>query len=308
MPSGRPEPEIPYRLERLLGRGAAGEVWQASGRASGNRVAVKCIDLGALTAKERHQASQEAYLLRRVKHPHIVRFFDCIVGAQQMHIVMQLMEGGDLASVIRRCRDGGQRPPEASIWRWLLQMARALAYLHKISILHRDVKPANIFLSEDERTAVLGDLGIAKVALAGAWTQIGTPGYLAPEVWLGQKYDFAADIYSLGCTIFEATMLRRPFAAEGRSELAAQVCFRRSPAPDAGEPLRTLVQRMLCRTPCRRPGAQWIVGYARQFLGSAPSEDPEPRNVTRSCRELEVCLKQPIQPSIRGMASRQPDT
>ncbi|OLQ14725.1 LINE-1 reverse transcriptase-like [Symbiodinium microadriaticum] len=67
-----------------------------------------------------------------------------------------------------------------------------------------------------------------------------------------------------------ATMLRRPFAAEGRSELAAQVCFRRSPAPDAGEPLRTLVQRMLCRTPCRRPGAQWIVGYARQFLGSAP--------------------------------------
>ncbi|CAE7588631.1 nekl-3, partial [Symbiodinium sp. CCMP2456] len=135
---------------------------QATGRASGNRVAVKCIDLGSLTAKERHQASQEAYLLRRVKHPHIVRFFDCIVGAQQMHIVMQLMEGGDLASVIRRCRDGGQRPMEASIWRWLLQMARALAYLHKISILHRDVKPANIFLSEDERTAVLGDLGIAK--------------------------------------------------------------------------------------------------------------------------------------------------
>ncbi|CAE7281567.1 GIP [Symbiodinium sp. CCMP2592] len=150
-------------IERLLGRGAAGEVWQAAGRASGSRVAVKCIDLGSLTAKERHQASQEAYLLRRVKHPHIVRFFDCIVGAQQMHIVMQLMEGGDLASVIRRCRDGGQRPSEASIWRWLLQMARALAYLHKISILHRDVKPANIFLSEDERTAVLGDLGIAKV-------------------------------------------------------------------------------------------------------------------------------------------------
>eukprot|EP00439_Symbiodinium_sp_Y106_P045197 s367_g5.t1 len=111
----------------------AGQSEHATGRTSGSRVAVKCIDLGSLTPKERHQASQEAYLLRRVKHPHIVRFFDCIVGAQQMHIVMQLMEGGDLASVIRRCRDGGQRPSEASIWRWLLQMARALAYLHKAS-------------------------------------------------------------------------------------------------------------------------------------------------------------------------------
>ncbi|CAK0807393.1 unnamed protein product [Prorocentrum cordatum] len=171
-------------------------------------------------------------------------------------IVMQYLDGGDLHRVVDGARQLGRQLDEVDIWRWFLQVASALQYLHKERVLHRDVKPANIFLTSAGRHAVLGDLGIAKIlpsVEARALTQIGTPAYLAPEVWQGRRYGYAADIYSLGCTVYELAELRMPFTAENRGLLAAQVCRKNSKPIEArlgySPELTRIVQLMLSKDP-----------------------------------------------------------
>ncbi|CAJ1452805.1 unnamed protein product, partial [Effrenium voratum] len=184
-------------------------------------VAVKCIDLEAMTPQERRMAEQEAQLLRRIRHPHIVRFLDLVLSGDRMHLVMELMEG-DLQQAIQTRREPPlRRFAEAVLWKWLAQLSGALAFLHQAQIIHRDVKPANVFLSKE--SVVLGDFGIAKVA-SFASTQIGTPGYLAPEVWLGRRYGPKSDIFSLGCSCFEASALRPAF--EGPTAEVSRPCPR----------------------------------------------------------------------------------
>lgn len=258
-------PRLPLKLECLLGRGAAGEVWKA--RSPFGFVAVKCIDL-AQRNKDSELATQEAWLLQRIRHPHIVRFLDLVVDKGEMRIVMQLMEG-DLGQAITRRREMSLDGfPEDQLWRWLRHLSSALAFLHRVKILHRDVKPANIFLSKSN-DAILGDFSIAKV-LSGALaaTQIGTPGYLAPEVWLGQRYGPRSDVFSLGCSIFEAAELQRAFSA-----MAAEVCrpcpLRRSAAA-LSDALRNLLRRMLEKTPQKRPGASEIFARVKAARSSSP--------------------------------------
>lgn len=256
-------PRLPLKLECLLGRGAAGEVWKA--RSPFGFVAVKCIDLAR--SKDSELATQEAWLLQRIRHPHIVRFLDLVVDKGQLRIVMQLMEG-DLAQAITRRREMSLDGfPEDQLWRWLRHLSSALAFLHRVKILHRDVKPANIFLSKSS-DAILGDFSIAKV-LSGALaaTQIGTPGYLAPEVWLGHRYGPKSDVFSLGCSIFEAVELQRAFSA-----MAAEVCrpcpLRRSAAA-LSDALRNLLRRMLEKTPQKRPGASEVLARAKAARSSS---------------------------------------
>ncbi|CAE8597746.1 unnamed protein product [Polarella glacialis] len=260
-----------YRLERLLGRGASGEVWEARSPFGPERLAVKCVDLSSMKPKERELAAQEAQLLRRISHPHIVRFVDLVTNGHHICIVMPFLEGGDLTKVVTEARELSRRLPEVDIWRWFLQIASALLCLHTARIIHRDVKPANIFLAGGDQRAVLGDLGIAKVLRhveAGAMTQIGTPAYLAPEVWLGRLYDYAADVYSLGCTVYELAELRMPFVAEN-GVLPLQVCRRRSTpisqSSGYSPALRNVVQLMLDRDPKVRPGPSAIISYAKRL-------------------------------------------
>eukprot|EP00929_Paragymnodinium_shiwhaense_P087004 TRINITY_DN47338_c0_g1_i1.p1 TRINITY_DN47338_c0_g1~~TRINITY_DN47338_c0_g1_i1.p1 ORF type:complete len:698 (-),score=109.66 TRINITY_DN47338_c0_g1_i1:112-2205(-) len=271
-----------YRLEKLLGRGASGEVWEAShvSTGGGGRFALKQLDLSGMTAREREAAFQEARLLRKIKHPHIVKFIDQVMVEPRLCIVMQYLDGGDLQREIARHREQARRFQEVDIWVWLLQLASALKYLHKLRILHRDIKPANVFLSADsssdvgsKKDAVLGDLGIAKVlmhAQGHAVTQIGTPSYLAPEVWLGKHYSYAADIYSLGCTCFELAELRMPFCAINKLLLGVKVCHQPAPKMSAGTDGRTpslqsLVQSMMDKDPTQRISAADILAYARNL-------------------------------------------
>lgn len=298
-----------YRLERMLGRGASGEVWEARSPYSGEQLALKRMELGHMTTKERELATQEAQLLRRLAHPHIVRFVDLIADQHQICIVMQFLDGGDLTKVIRSARDIAKRLPEADIWRWFLQVTSALMYLHKAGIIHRDVKPANIFLTAGNTTAVLGDLGIAKVLQnekSHAVTQIGTPAYLSPEVWQGRTYSFAADIYSLGCTIYELAELRMPFVAHNRGLLAAQVCSKSCPpisdASGYSRVLRDVVQLMLDKDPSIRPGASKIMSYAKNIAAGSGRKLGTPSGGTSSKTRV----------SPRGQSSKQrnssPDT
>jgi serine/threonine protein kinase len=210
----------------------------------------------------------EARATSTIRHPGIVEVFDCDVVDDQAYIVMEYLEGESLASYMRRIsgltRD---RPFALGV---VAQLAQALAAAHASGIIHRDLKPDNVFLCVSPTSArvvvkVL-DFGIAKllqhedITQTRPGTAMGTPAYMSPEQCRGggQVIDARADIYSLGCILYEAICGRRLFNREGLGEmLLAHVMDRpESPlslVPDLPLRLNTLVMRMLAKDPSARP-------------------------------------------------------
>ena len=138
---------------------------------------------------------------------------------------MEYVGGGDLAHKIAHCKKNKFHLDEEIIWKYFCQILLGLKKLHSKKIIHRDIKSANIFLTKDFDKAKLGDLNVAKVAKNNfASTQIGTPYYLAPEIWKNSIYDYRCDIFSLGVVIYEMSALRLPFEATSIQELSKKIC------------------------------------------------------------------------------------
>ena len=113
---------------------------------------------------------------------------------------MEFVGGGDLSDKVQSLKRKRTHLKEAIIWNYCIQILQGLKCLHQMKIIHRDIKTANIFLTEDLKTAKLGDMNVAIVAKNNlASTQIGTPYYLAPEIWNNKLYNNRCDIFSLGC-------------------------------------------------------------------------------------------------------------
>ena len=185
---------------------------------------------GHSTPAERHhqRATAEAACLRRLQHPHIVRYLDAWIeegrGAwcQALCIAMEHCEAGDLGTVIAEARQRRCRISNADVNSYAMQLLHALKYAHRNKVLHRDLKPNNIFMRSAGH-AVIGDFGIARslnYTQEMARTRIGTPYYVAPEVVRGVPYNAKADVWSFGVILYEVMMLRRPFdvrSSSGRS-------------------------------------------------------------------------------------------
>lgn len=136
---------------------------------------------------------------------------------------MEYADKGDLYQKITEFKKAGIYFEESDIWRIFIQLVKGLKALHDLKILHRDLKSANVFLSNDG-SAKLGDLNVSKVAKRGlGYTQTGTPYYASPEVWKDQPYDHKSDIWSLGCVLYEMITLRPPFRAENMEGLYNKV-------------------------------------------------------------------------------------
>eukprot|EP00936_MAST-01D_sp_MAST-1D-sp1_P000627 g627.t1 len=164
--------------------------------------------------KEQDEALQEVRVLESLVHPHIVAYHHSFVERGSLHIVLAYCDGGDLAQLLKR----RIAPlPEKQTLFMLIQISSALKYLHARSILHRDLKTQNIFLT---RTGVLklGDFGIARVlenSADMASTMIGTPYNMSPELCENRAYDEKSDMWALGCVLYELITLRKAF--EGKS-------------------------------------------------------------------------------------------
>ena len=168
----------------------------------------------------------EIRILCSIDHPYIVGYKEAFVdkSSNELNIVMEYVGGGDLSEKIKNCEKRKLYLNEKIIWRYFLQILQGLKCLHSMKIIHRDIKSANLFLSEDMETVKVGDLNIAKVAKDDlARTQIGTPYYLAPEVWNNEVYSYKCDIFSLGCVLYEMTCLKVPFQATSLEELAKNI-------------------------------------------------------------------------------------
>lgn len=224
----------PYEVLQLLGRGTFAEVLLACDvRCPQHKVALKtvvCDQLsGGMAEKAQRAAVEEAQLLLRLRHPHIV----CCEEVQwdearrTMWLALEFMDGGDAQGLIDRRREaGGPAFGAHFVRRALAAVGSALRYCHAEGVLHRDVKPANVLITRRSQRMKLGDFGIAKLleATSRAKSVVGTPYYLSPEIVSGQAYGQASDAWALGVFLYELAALRRPFEAANALALVRRIC------------------------------------------------------------------------------------
>ena len=214
-----------YRDVERIGRGGMGDIYRATDSVLGRDVAVKVLaERYAQDVAIRSRFTREALSAAKLSGaPSTVTIFDVGEHAGQPFIVMEYLPGGSLED---RLREGGPQSPARALV-WLEEAAQALDAAHARGIVHRDVKPANLLLDEDDNVHV-ADFGIASAAgmdsLTKTGTVLGTAGYLAPEQALGERTTSATDRYALGIVAYELLTGARPFANEApTAEAAAHV-------------------------------------------------------------------------------------
>ena len=195
-----------YRLEHVLGRGGMASVWLARDQRLGRLVAIKVIaDRLGVDRQWRQRFEREARAVASVSHPHIVQVFDYNIDGDQPYLVMEYVSGGSLAD---RLASAHSHAPALDLEMLARALLDALAHVHEVGIIHRDVKPANILLGRDGR-ARLTDFGIAQPQDTSQLTQtglvLGTLKYLAPEVLHGHPATIASDLYAAGVVLREAS-------------------------------------------------------------------------------------------------------
>jgi DNA-binding beta-propeller fold protein YncE len=250
-----------YRLDAVIARGGMGVVYRATQLALDRPVALKVI--------ARHLASDDGFrdrflresrLAARLDHPNVVPVLDAREEEGELIVAMRLVEGGDLR---RRISSRGPLPPEQAI-ELLSQVASALDAAHAAGIVHRDVKPHNVLLEGEDR-AYLTDFGLAKAVgdsgvLSGA-SIVGTVEYMSPEQWRGERVGPPADVYSLGCVLYESLTGIVPFERRNREE---------DPRLPAG--LDAVIERAVARDPGERyPTAGALMEAARELQGGTPT-------------------------------------
>ena len=213
-----------YRSLKLLGEGAFGQVYLMRHVPTQHLVCVKACKEG----KGGPVPWREVKIMQTLCHPCIVRYQDNFATAGMLYIVMQYADKGDLSSNLKAARHPTPRMhfPESQIWHWFSQLCLALEYMHARKVIHRDIKPPNIFLLGPEERLVLGDVGVAKTleaTKAFAHTGIGTPFYMAPEIYANKGHNTKADVWSLGVLLYELAYLRQPFDGESVQEIGNKV-------------------------------------------------------------------------------------
>jgi len=270
-----------YRMGAPLAAGGMGEVWVARDPLLDRPVAVKVLG-GALAGDGRaaERLRREARAAARLDHPNIARVLDLGEHDGRPYLVMELLEGESLAGRIDRA--GPMAPGEAA--RVVAAVADALQAAHRAGVVHRDVKPGNVFLTAEGEVKVL-DFGIASAAGEADLTTgdlLGTAAYLAPERALGRPATPAADIYSLGVVLYELLAGRRPFEGGSDIELAmAHVNAHPEPlglvAPSAPPFLVAACEQAMAKDPAARPrSAAAFARLLRSPADAAPAARPVP--------------------------------
>jgi serine/threonine-protein kinase len=269
-----------YALDRSLGNGGMGEVFVATDTTLGRQVALKRLapELAEDDASRR-RFFREARALGRINDPNVVGVFDVGDDGDRPFLVMELIQGTTLA---RELDERGRLPTDQAV-AIAAGVAGGLAAAHAKGVVHRDVKPSNIFLTEGGEPKV-GDFGIAHMehgtrTLTG--TAIGSPAYIAPEQAMGQPVDARTDLYALGCVLYHMLAGRLPFEGDDALAVTYQQVHN-DPAPlEASVPdeLAALVARLMAKEPAGRPGSAEEVRRTLADIGGpgTPLAAPDPR-------------------------------
>jgi serine/threonine protein kinase/Tol biopolymer transport system component len=249
-----------YRIEARLGEGGMGVVYRATDTKLNREVAIKVLGDHLFDANARRRFQREAQMASALNHPHIVTVYDVGEHADRQYLVTELVDGGTLQD---------WSDAEAHRWRPIVELmvgvADALAAAHEASILHRDVKPANILITKNGY-AKLADFGLAKLvedddaARARGTRQtvtgavVGTAAYMSPEQALGRKLDARSDIFAFGVALYELLAGRHPFAGESDIVMLQAVIHSQPPPLPEEIPvaLQSVVEKALEKEPADR--------------------------------------------------------
>lgn len=177
---------------------------------------------------------------------------------------MELADNGDVFQKICDHKKNKTYIKERQIWQIFIQVVHGLNSMHRIKIMHRDLKSANIFLNNDLK-AKLGDMNVSKVTNSKGlnYTQTGTPYYASPEVWKDEPYDIKSDVWSLGCVIYEMVTLKPPFQAEDMQGLYKKILkgvFPKIPEHFSSD-INAMLKLMIQVNPRKRPTCQQLIEH-----------------------------------------------
>jgi serine/threonine-protein kinase len=273
-----------FRIERLLGRGAMGAVYLGEDVHLGRKVAVKVL-APELAADERFRKRflVESQLAASLDHPNIVPIFAAGEEGGHLYLAMRYVEGYDLRELVDST-PGGLDP--ALALRLLGPVADALDAAHALGLVHRDVKPANVIVAAETEQAYLCDFGLARHAmsaesLTGTQGFVGTLAYIAPEQIASGNVDARADVYSLGCVLFECLTAAPPFSRDG--DLQVIFAHVNEPPPlvtasrhELPAPIDAVVQRALAKEPDERYStcSELMAEAATALSVQAPAKAP----------------------------------
>ena len=262
----------PYRLQDRLGEGGMGVVHLARDP-EGRPVAVKVLHpLGSEGVNARRRLTREVETMRRVRSPYVAEVLDADVTGEFPYIVTRFVAGPTLDEMVRT-----RGPLSGSGLRRLAHgMAEALTAIHAAGVVHRDLKPGNVMLTDDRPIVI--DFGIAQAGDATRLTQtglvMGTPGYLAPEVIEGEPSSPASDVHSWGSTMAFAATGHLPFGGGSYETIFYRIISGRADLTGVPAPLVPLISAALARDPSHRPSASWLSAQAIALDMSAPGPPP----------------------------------
>lgn len=243
-----------YQVIAPVGEGGMAAVYKAYQPSMDRYVALKILPRHfAADPQFKERFQQEAKVLAKLQHPHILPVFDFGQADDYAFIVMPYVEGGTLVSLMHK-----QPLPMEQIQKVISQIGDALDYAHTRGLIHRDVKPSNVLIDEREN-CLLMDFGLAKIVdsalhLTTSGMVMGTPAYMSPEQGLGGKFDSRSDIYSLGVILYEMATGRTPYSAETPMAVIVKLINDPLPPPRLINPvLPETVERVILKALAKNP-------------------------------------------------------
>ena len=306
----------PFKLTTRLGEGGMGVVYRGEYAVNGREVAVKMLPADVTDPVIMRRFEQELEILRDLKHPNIVRCFGGVCENDRRFYAMELVEGGTLEEELT----ARTRLPWEQVVEYGLEMAAALQASHEKGIVHRDVKPGN-FLKTKTGRLKLSDFGLARIdagrKITRAGKTAGTVLYMAPEQIRGKEVTSAADLYALGCVLYEMLAGRTPFDGESSAAILHSHVLNPPPrlgqfATDCPPALEELIHQLLEKAPEDRPSNAAEVGVrlgnlsqtvsVRRSIGegrvssvpvSTPRSSPEDETQTLEASTLSPAKRSP---------------
>jgi DNA-binding CsgD family transcriptional regulator len=265
-----------YQIIKKLGEGSRKKVYLAHDTVLDRDIALAVIKTEALNESARARVTREAQVMGRLgDHPNILPIHDLGVAGEQLYLILPLMSGGDLEEAMEKVP--GRRLPVSQVLEIAGSVCRGLDFAHSRGVVHRDLKPGNIWLTADG-TAKIGDFGLALASDDSRITQggmmLGSVAYMPPEQALGGEITHKADLYSLGAVLYELLTGRPPFMGDGSVTIIGQHINTPPVAPTwhnslCPRSLEALILRLLAKNPADRPESAAEVLIALEII------DPE---------------------------------